>query len=110
MVMVINLMVSFSNFFLEAKVLTFLTDLFFCPSKCQGYNQRYEKQSYGGYGKKGYGHRNQGNRLTRYFFFVNCNVRLISDLFLFQDTCLNNRTRRDTKKKDTATTNKVTIS
>ena len=42
--------------------------------------------------------------------FVNCNVRLISDLFLFQDTCLNNRTRRDTNKKDTATTNKVTIS
>ena len=63
-----NLTVSFDTFFLEAEVRTFLTDLFFCPSICQGYNQRYEKQSYGGYGKRGYGRRNQGNRLLRYFF------------------------------------------
>ena len=42
--------------------------------------------------------------------FVKCSVRLISDLFLFQVTCLNNRTRRDTNKKDTATTSKVIIS
>ena len=34
---------------------------------------------------------------------------LISDLFLFQVTCLNNRTRRDTNKKNTATI-KVTTS